>query len=347
METLTIRQPDDFHIHLRDGNKLNRTVADAAKQFGRVLAMPNLLPPITTPTMALEYRNEIIRYIPTHSSFAPYMTLYLTDNTTSAVIAEAAKDPFILACKLYPAGATTNSQNGVTDIKALYPTLEAMEKHGLVLCLHGEVTDAHIDVFDREAQFIEQILIPISKKFPQLNIVLEHITTKQAVEFIMQSSGNIAATITAHHLLLNRNDLLVGGIKPHYYCLPILKRHEHQQALIAAATSGNPKFFLGTDSAPHSIANKQSACGCAGIYTAHAAIELYASAFEMADALDKLENFASRFGAEFYGLPLNKKSITLIKKNWTVPNTLDFGDEQLQPLLAGETLRWQLESIND
>lgn len=347
MKTLTIRQPDDFHIHLRDGNKLNRTVTDAAKQFGRVLAMPNLLPPVTTPNIAREYRGQILKYKPACLDFTPYTTLYLTDNTTPEVIAEAAKDPFILACKLYPAGATTNSQNGVTDIKGLYPTLEAMEKHGLVLCVHGEVTDAHIDVFDREALFIEQILTPITKKFPQLKIALEHITTKQAVEFVMQSSKNIAATITAHHLLLNRNDLLVGGIKPHYYCLPILKRQKHQKILIEAATSGNPKFFLGTDSAPHSIANKQSACGCAGIYTAYAAIELYAQAFEAADALDKLENFASRFGAEFYSLPLNKKSITLIKKNWTVPNTLDFGDEQLQPLLAGEALHWQLENTND
>lgn len=343
IETLTIRRPDDWHIHLRDGDKLARTVSDAAKQFSRALVMPNLLPPVTTALAALQYRERILAQLPAPAKFTPYMTLYLTDNTTAEMIATAAQQAFIIAAKLYPAGATTNSDSGVTDIKNIYPALEAMQKHGMVLCVHGEVTQSDVDIFDREAKFIDQMLIPLIREFPQLKIVVEHITTKNAVEFVTAAPLTIAATITAHHLLLNRNDLLVGGIKPHYYCLPVLKRTEHQQALITAATSGNAKFFLGTDSAPHSIDKKESCCGCAGIYTAHAAIELYAQIFDAAKALNKLENFASCFGAQFYSLPLNESQITLIKKPWTVAKTLTFGTEQLQPLAADEELSWQLK----
>lgn len=343
MESLTLRQPDDWHIHLRDDDKLARTVSDAAQQFSRVLAMPNLSTPITTVQAGLAYRERILAQVPKDSEFTPYMTLYLTDTMGTEEITEAAAQPFFLAAKLYPAGATTNSAHGVVDLKKLYPIFEAMQDSGLVLCIHGEVTDASVDVFDREAVFIDQHLLPLLRHFPKLKIVLEHITTKQAVEFIEAAPFNVAATITAHHLLHNRNALFVGGIKPHYYCLPVLKRAEHQQALITAATSGNPKFFLGTDSAPHSVAAKQSACGCAGIYTAHAAIELYAQAFEQANALSKLENFASVFGANFYELPLNTTEITLIKKSWQVPEQLSFGAETLRPLAAGETLLWQRE----
>lgn len=344
MDTLTLKQPDDWHIHLRDNDKLARTVADAAHQFSRVLVMPNLQPPVTNAESAMRYRERILQHSGKATNFKPYMTLYLTDNTTEADIEAAANQEYILAAKLYPAGATTNSDNGVTDIKALYPVLAAMEKYQRVLCLHGEVTQANIDIFDREALFIEQILTPLVRDFPKLKIVLEHITTKQAVDFICAAASNVAATITAHHLLHNRNDLLVGGIKPHYYCLPVLKRREHQQALITAATSGNAKFFLGTDSAPHSIASKQSGCGCAGIYTAHAAIELYAQIFDAENCLDKLENFSSVFGAQFYGLTPNSHTITLIKKSWQVQDKLNFGDQLLQPLAAGEHLAWQLRN---
>tara|TARA_R110000868_G_scaffold8205_7_gene42734 strand:+ start:43408 stop:44439 length:1032 start_codon:yes stop_codon:yes gene_type:complete len=342
MQKLTITQPDDWHIHLRDGSYLSRTVADASRQFERAIIMPNLTPPVTTVDDAEQYYQRILAQIPSDQTFAPLMSLYLTDNTTVESIIAASEHPHIHACKLYPAGATTNSDSGVTDIEKLYPIFTAMQKHGLVLCVHGEVTTADIDIFDREARFIETVLIPIVREFPELKIVMEHITTKDAVEFVQAAPLHVAATITAHHLLYNRNDLLVGGIKPHYYCLPVLKRNTHQQALLAAAASGNPKFFLGTDSAPHAVEQKQSACGCAGIYTAHAAIELYAMAFEQMNALDKLEGFASCYGADFYGLSRNTATIELVKENWQVPNLLPFGDTELSPLCAGETLPWRL-----
>jgi dihydroorotase len=337
---LTLKQPDDWHIHLRDGLYLERTVADAARQFKRVIVMPNLVPPIVNTAMAKAYRQRILACCPKSSAFQPLMTLYLTDNTTVEIIREAKTAGFIHACKLYPAGATTNSDAGVTDIKKIYPIFAAMEEVGLPLLLHGEVTRSDIDVFDREKVFIDEVLTPVCESFPNLKIVLEHISTKDAVQFVTEASVNIAATITAHHLLLNRNDMLVGGIKPHYYCLPILKRGIHQEALIKAAANGNPKFFLGSDSAPHEIEKKESACGCAGIYTAHAAIELYAEAFEQAGALDKLEAFASFHGADFYGLPRNKTEITLVKEDWVVPEFLHFGGSKLKPLFSGKIMHW-------
>lgn len=342
MQTLTLTRPDDWHIHLRDGAALTRTVADAAQQFHRVIAMPNLVPPVTRTAEAAEYRERILAARPTGSDFDPLLVLYLTDSTDPAEIARARASGFVHACKLYPSGATTNSDSGVTDIKKIYPVLAAMEKHGLPLLVHGEVTDSHIDIFDREAVFIERTLQPLTRDFPALKMVLEHITTQDAAQFVTDSSANIAATITAHHLLFNRNDMLAGGIRPHFYCLPILKRNVHQQALMAAASSGNPKFFLGTDSAPHAQHKKEAACGCAGCYTALHAIELYAEAFEQAGALDKLEAFASFHGPDFYQLPRNSGTITLQKISQTLPNTLAFGDEQLIPLLAGSTLQWSL-----
>jgi dihydroorotase len=343
MRTLTITRPDDWHIHLRDGDYLPRTVADAAHQFHRAIAMPNLVPPVTNTAEAATYRERILAARPAHSAFTPLMVLYLTDNTSPAEMATARASGFVHACKLYPAGATTNSSSGVTDIQKIYPVLAAMEKVGLPLLLHGEVTDNHIDIFDREAVFIENILQPVVREFPALKIVLEHITTQDAAQFVAASGDNIAATITAHHLLFNRNDMLAGGIRPHFYCLPILKRNTHQQALQHAATSGSPKFFLGTDSAPHASHKKETACGCAGCYTAMHAIELYAEAFDHTGHLEKLEAFASFYGADFYGLPRNNSTITLIEKPQTVPASLDFGGEQLVPLLAGTSLRWSLQ----
>lgn len=344
MRTLTFTRPDDWHIHLRDGAYLARTVADAAHQFHRVIAMPNLLPPVMDTAQALAYRERILNAVPAGSAFQPLMVLYLTDNTNPAEMAIAAASGFVKACKLYPAGATTNSDSGVTDIRKLYPVLAAMEKAGLPLLLHGEVTDAHIDIFDREAAFIERTLAPLVRDFPALKIVLEHITTSEAAEFVTAAPANVAATITAHHLLLNRNDMLAGGIRPHFYCLPILKRNTHQQALMHAATSGNAKFFLGTDSAPHAQHKKETSCGCAGCYSALHALELYAEAFDHAGQLDKLEAFASFYGADFYGVPRNTDTVTLIEQAMIVPATLDFGDESLVPLLAGSTLRWSLQS---
>ena len=344
MRTLTITRPDDWHIHLRDGSFLRRTVADAARQFHRAIAMPNLVPPVTNTAEAANYRERILAARPAGSDFQPLLVLYLTDNTDPAEIAIARASGFVHACKLYPAGATTNSDSGVTDIRKIYPVLAAMEKEGLPLLLHGEVTDNHIDIFDREAVFIERTLRPLIKDFPALKIVLEHITTDEAAEFVASAPMNVAATITAHHLLFNRNDMLAGGIRPHFYCLPILKRNTHQQALLHAATSGSRKFFLGTDSAPHAKNKKEIACGCAGCYTAIHAIELYAEAFDHTGHLDKLEGFASFFGADFYGLPRNTDTITLIEKPVTMPETLDFGSEQLVPLLAGTELRWSLQS---
>ena len=343
MTELTISRPDDWHVHLRDGDALTQTCADMARYFQRIIVMPNLTPPATTVEEAGAYRQRIIAAMSgLPRQFDPLMVLYLTDRTDAAEIARAAQSSFVHAVKLYPAGATTNSEAGVADLQSLYPTLAAMEQHGLPLLIHGEVTDHNIDIFDREKAFIDRHLVPIVEKFPKLKVVLEHITTKDAVNFVSAAPANIAATITAHHLLFNRNDMLVGGIKPHYYCLPILKRNSHQNALRDAAISANPKFFLGTDSAPHTTANKENSCGCAGIYTGHAAIEFYAEVFEQLGALDRLESFASHFGADFYGLPRNSDTITLEKQAWTVPAQLPLGKEHLTPLRAGEEIAWRV-----
>ncbi|GAB4392505.1 MAG: dihydroorotase [Gammaproteobacteria bacterium] len=341
-ETLTITQPDDWHLHLRDGAALTTTVPATARVFRRAIIMPNLQPPITTVEHAIAYRERIIAAIPSGVLFEPLMTLYLTDETSVDDIIAAAQHPHIYACKLYPANATTHSAQGVTQISRLSTIFEAMEKYRLPLLIHGEVTDKHVDIFDREQAFIDHVLMPLAHQFSQLPIVLEHITTKHAVQFVMQASPNVAATITVHHLMLNRNDLLVGGIKPHYYCLPVVKRLEHQMALIEAATSGNPKFFLGTDSAPHGLTQKHSACGCAGIYSAPVALELYAQVFEMADALHRLEDFASHFGADFYGLARNNQTITLHKNPWTVPTSYHFANDKVIPFYAGETISWSI-----
>jgi len=340
---LTITRPDDWHAHLRDGDALAHTCADMAKYFGRAIIMPNLTPPVAQVAQASAYRNRIIEAMQgLPRRFEPLMTLYLTDATDTAEIQRAAASDIVHAIKLYPAGATTNSDAGVAQLDALFHTLEAMEKADIPLLVHGEVTDTDIDIFDREKVFIERHLIPIVERFPELRIVLEHITTRDAVKFVRESGKNVAATITAHHLLFNRNDMLAGGIRPHYYCLPVLKRNIHQRALIEAATSGNPKFFLGTDSAPHTTAAKETDCGCAGIYTAHAAIELYAEVFEHAGALDKLEDFAARFGPDFYRLPHNSDTITLRRKSWQVPAYLPLGEGRLTPLRAGDYVAWQV-----
>lgn len=341
MKTIEIIYPDDWHCHLRDGHFLRATVPDIARQFRRAIVMPNLVPAITHVDMALQYRERILECVPKENPFTPLMTLYLTDNTTVETIFEAKKSGFIVGCKLYPSGATTNSSQGVTALDKCFAVFEAMEQVGLPLLIHGEVTDQAVDIFDREHVFIEKHLIPLIQRFPKLKVVLEHITTEQAVQFIEGCADHIGATITPHHLLLDRNDMLVGGIKPHHYCLPILKRKTHQTALLKAATSGNPKFFLGTDSAPHAQSKKETACGCAGVYNAFSAIELYAMAFEQAEALDKLEGFASRFGPAFYGLPENSDKITLVQQTWTMPSNLPFGDEKLIPFLAGENLTWK------
>lgn len=342
-QSLTLTRPDDWHIHLRDGAALTRTVGDAAGQFARAIVMPNLVPPVMSAEQALMYQARILAARPEGSDFEPLMVLYLTDNTDPAEIARA-KAAGVKACKLYPAGATTNSASGVTDLNKIYPVLEAMQQEGMHFLLHGEVTDSAIDIFDREKVFLDRTFSQVVRDFPALKMVLEHITTADAADFVAAAPANVAATITAHHLLYNRNHMLAGGIRPHYYCLPILKRGTHQQALIKAATSGSPKFFLGTDSAPHTKDKKEAACGCAGSYTAFAAIELYAEAFEDAGALDKLEGFASHFGADFYNLPRNGDKITLVKQDWQVPDSLTMGDQPLVPLRAGETLRWKLQS---
>ncbi|HEY6820588.1 MAG TPA: dihydroorotase [Burkholderiales bacterium] len=342
MDTLTLRRPDDWHLHLRDGAALESIVADSARCFGRAIIMPNLKPPVRTTEQALHYRERILGALPEHASFEPLMTLYLTDDTPPEEIARAKLSGRVFAVKLYPAGATTHSDAGVTRLSRCFHTLERMQELGLPLLMHGESTDPAIDVFDREKAFIEDVLGPTVERFPGLKIVLEHITTRDAAQYVEVTGPNVAATITAHHLLMNRNALFMGGIRPHYYCLPVLKREEHREALVEAATSGNPKFFLGTDSAPHARHTKEAACGCAGIYTAHAAMEFYAIAFEEAGALDKLEDFASRFGAQFYGLPLNEDRITLVRREWKVPETLKLGSEELVPLRAGETLPWKL-----
>ena len=343
MQTLTITRPDDWHLHLRDGAALAAVLPDTARRFGRAIVMPNLKPPVTTVEQAAAYRGRILHGVPRGLTFVPLMTLYLTDNTPPAEIAKAKASGFVHGVKLYPAGATTNSDAGVTDLARCRAALAQMEALGLPLLVHGEVTDPAVDVFDREAVFIERVLGPTLKDFPALRIVLEHVTTKDGVDFVQGSGANVAATITAHHLLLNRNAIFQGGIRPHHYCLPVLKRERHRQALVAAATSGNPKFFLGTDSAPHGRSVKEAACGCAGCYTAHAGIELYAEAFEAAGALDRLEGFASHFGADFYGLPRNADRITLVKEDWTAPASLPYLDgDVLVPLRAGDTIAWRL-----
>lgn len=341
MPSITITQPDDLHLHVRDGEALKSVVPDTANQFARAIIMPNLAEPVTTVADAQRYRDEILNAVDDNSSFEPLMTLYLTDKTTAETIKEAKESGIVHALKLYPAGATTNSDKGVTDLENITPALAAMQELDIPLLVHGEVTDPSVDIFDREQVFIDTILIPLIGKFPQLKVVLEHITTTQAVEFVSQAPDNVAATITAHHLLMNRNAIFTGGIRPHHYCLPVLKRETHRQSLVKAATSGNPKFFLGTDSAPHPQHAKESACGCAGMYTALHAMELYTEAFDNAKALDKLEGFASFYGADFYGLPRNKQTITLKKEAWKVPENLALGTEKIIPLRAGEDCQWQ------
>ncbi len=341
-DTLTITAPDDWHIHLRDEESLTLTVPHAANSFERAIIMPNLVPPVLNAEQALAYKARILAQRPKGLSFEPLMVLYLTDNTDAATI-EQAKAAGVIACKLYPAGATTNSDSGVTAIENIYSALEAMQANDIKLLVHGEVTDSSIDIFDREAEFIEQKLKKVVRDFPSLKIVMEHITTANAADFVGNAGDNVAATITAHHLLYNRNHMLVGGIRPHYYCLPILKRRQHQEALIEAATSGNPKFFLGTDSAPHAQNKKENACGCAGAYTAYAALSLYAEAFESAGALDKLEGFASHYGPDFYKLPRNTNTITLEKTPWKMPTDFEYCGEKLVPLNAGTTLNWRVK----
>jgi dihydroorotase len=338
MKTLTITRPDDWHIHVRNGDILKTVLPHTARQFARAIIMPNLKPPVTTLAQALVYREEILAALPQGANFTPLMTLYLTAATTVADIKAAADSEHVYAVKLYPAGATTNSDAGVADIKTIYPLLAALEKYELPLLLHGEVTDEACDIFDRERVFIDRHLTAIVRDFPALRVVLEHLTTGEAVQFVESAGDNIGATITPQHLLFNRNAILAGGIKPHYYCLPILKREQHRLALVKAATSGNAKFFLGTDSAPHLTHLKENACGCAGCYSAFAALELYAEAFEQANALDKLEGFASFYGADFYRLPRNADTVTLEKQSWTVPAA--YGE--ITPLKAGEALSWKM-----
>ncbi len=341
VSTLIITRPDDWHLHVRDGAAMQAVVPHTAAQFGRAVIMPNLKPPVTTTALALAYKSRILAAVPAGVAFEPLMTLYLTDNTPPEEIYRA-KEAGIVAAKLYPAGATTNSDAGVSDITKTYKTLEAMQKAGMLLLIHGEVTDASIDLFDREAVFIDTKLIPLRRDFPALKIVFEHITTQDAAQYVAQAGAYTAATITAHHLLYNRNAIFIGGVRPHYYCLPVLKREKHRVALVKAATSGKPQFFLGTDSAPHPTHLKEHASGCAGCYTAHAAIEMYAEAFDNAGALDKLEGFASFFGADFYSLPRNTGTITLKRENWTPPESYPFGDTELKPLRSGEALPWRL-----
>ena len=339
--TLTITRPDDWHVHLRDGDALKTVVPHTAAQFARAIVMPNLRPPVTTAAQALAYKQRIQAAVPAGVEFEPLMTLYLTDNLPPDEI-KRAKDAGVVALKLYPAGATTNSDAGVTDLRKTYKTLEAMQREGILLLVHGEVTSSEIDLFDREAVFIEQQLIPLRKDFPELKIVFEHITTQDAAQYVAQADSFTAATITAHHLLYNRNALFLGGMRPHYYCLPVLKRETHRVALVEAATGDTNKFFLGTDSAPHPAHLKEHASGCAGCYTALSAMELYAEAFEAANALHKLEAFASLNGPDFYGLPRNAEKVTLQKHIWTLPETLAFGNAELKPLRGGEPLTWKL-----
>jgi dihydroorotase len=341
-DRLTLTRPDDWHIHLRDGDLLKDTVADASRYFGRAIVMPNLVPPVRNGDQADAYRERILAARPAGSGFEPLMVLYLTDQTSPELIRSAAAKGQAVAAKLYPAGATTNSDSGVTRLENIFPALEAMAEVGMLLLVHGEVTHSDVDIFDREKAFIDQQLVRVVERFPTLKVVFEHITTGDAVAFVNQASERVAATITAHHLLYNRNHMLAGGIRPHYYCLPILKRQTHQQALNDAIASGSSKFFLGTDSAPHPRHAKEAACGCAGCYTAYAAIELYAEAFEAVGALDKLEAFASFHGADFYGLPRHTDQITLVRESWTAPDRLPLGGQDVTPLRAGETINWRV-----
>ena len=342
MNKITITRPDDWHLHLRDGAALKAVLPDTARQFARAIVMPNLRPPVTTTELALAYRERILEALPVGMVFEPLMTLYLTDNTSADEIAKAKASGLIHGVKLYPAGATTNSDSGVTSLDKCAEALAAMEKLGMPLLVHAEVTDSDIDVFDRELVFIERHMIPLLKKYPALKVVFEHITTKDAADFVALAPANVAATITAHHLLMNRNDMFKGGIQPHHYCLPVLKREAHRVALVKAATSGSPKFFLGTDSAPHAKHTKEAACGCAGMYTARTAMELYAEAFESVHALDKLEVFASFNGADFYGLPRNTAQVTLVKESWKVPGSLPYDGDVLVPLRAEQMVHWKM-----
>jgi dihydroorotase len=342
MRKITIARPDDWHLHLRDGEHLRAVLPDTARRFARAIVMPNLKPPVTTTALALEYRGRILAALPAGARFEPLMTLYLTDNTRPEEIAAAHASGRVHAVKYYPAGATTNSDSGVTDIAKCARVLEAMEKHGLPLLVHGEVTEPAVDVFDREKVFIERVLAPLLGRHAGLKVVMEHITTREAAVFLTAAPPRVAATITAHHLLLSRNALFAGGIRPHHYCLPVVKRETHRQALVTAAASGNPRFFLGTDSAPHARHTKETDCGCAGIYTAHAGIELYAEVFAAAGALDRLEGFASRHGPQFYGLPVNRDTITLVEETWPVPEDTAFGADRLVPFRAGERVGWRL-----
>ena len=342
MNTITFTRPDDWHLHLRDGEILKFAVAHTAREFARGLIMPNLRPPIRKLEDAKAYRSRILAAVPKNMSFEPIMALYLTDRTQPADIKAAAESGIIKSCKLYPNGATTNSDSGVTDWDHLDTNLQAMQDNGIILCVHGEVTDPETDIFDREAEFIVQTLAPIILKFPKLKVIMEHITTLEAANFVNSQGPLVAATVTAHHLLMNRNDIFQGGINPHHYCLPILKREKHRLALVKAVTSGSPKFFLGTDSAPHVKGAKENACGCAGMYTAHAAVALYTEVFDQAGALDQLEAFASFNGPDFYGMERNSTTITLIKEEWTVPSEYPLGEETLVPLRAGQTIAWKL-----
>ena len=342
-DSLSLIRPDDWHVHLRDGDALAAVVPHTAEQFARAVVMPNLKPPVTTTAQALAYKQRIQAALPAGSPFQPLMTLYLTDHTPADEI-HRAHDSGVVAVKLYPAGATTNSSAGVTDLRHTHKTLEAMQRVGMPLLVHGEVTDPEIDLFDREAVFIDKHLVPLRRDFPQLNIVFEHITTREAAQYVAQAGAHTAATITAHHLLFNRNALFLGGVRPHYYCLPVLKREIHRQALLHAAASGSDRFFLGTDSAPHATHLKEHASGCAGCYTALSALELYAQAFDSVNALDKLEGFASLHGPDFYGLPRNTERVVLRRQAWTLPESLPLGDASIKPLCGGETLAWQLQS---
>ena len=342
MNRITLTRPDDWHLHLRDGAHMRAVLPDTARRFARAIVMPNLTPPVTTTALALAYRDRIKSALPRGSLFEPLMTVYLTDNTSPEEIGRAKAAGVVHAVKYYPAGATTNSDSGVTDLSRCYGVLEAMAAQRMPLLVHGEVTDPAVDIFDRERVFIERVLEPLIRRFPDLKVVVEHITTREAADFVREAPEEVAATITAHHLLLNRNALLVGGVRPHYYCLPVVKREAHREALVAAAVSGNPKFFLGTDSAPHARHTKETGCGCAGIYTAHAGIELYAEIFDLAGALGRLDAFGGRFGADFYGLPRNSGTITLEKREMRIPETLPFGSDELVPFKAGEALRWRV-----
>lgn len=341
--SITITRPDDWHLHLRDGAALSSVLPHTARQFARAIVMPNLKPPVTTTAQAAAYRQRILKALPADANFEPLMTLYLTDNTPPDEIRRARESGFVHAVKLYPAGATTNSDAGVTDLKKTYKTLEVMQEVGMPFLIHGEVTDPDVDIFDREAVFIDRVMEPLRRAMPQLKIVFEHITTSQAAQYVSDTDGHVAATITAHHLLYNRNEIFKGGVRPHYYCLPVLKREEHRRALVRAATSGSAKFFLGTDSAPHAKGAKEHACGCAGCYTALHAMELYAQAFDQAGALDKLEAFASFNGPVFYDLPRNAGTVTLRREQWTLPAELPFGDSTIVPLNGGEAIGWKLD----